>query len=322
MHRHGSVRDVAELDGRGVLGITPADRCLSVAKLFFAYGLGNSAFLPLAAGASAVLERARPTPPSIAPVDRLARRGAAAGPVLRGADVLLEPAGLRRARRQLRLGASGRLGRRAATGHVAVPVPAAVLCGAARPARLDRGTAHLRVSNRPNRARAGSPGGPVAGYRVELRPRSRAVRDICSSVDRRSRPGTGVGPRPPAGCSRGSGCEPGTPPCATRTGRSPASGAPTTCSRSEVSGSPRPRSRSGCGRHPDVAQVAVVAGQDADGLDKPVACVVPATAGCRPGGARHVVSRRAGCPQAPAGRDPVHRTAEDGDRQDPPQRPA
>ena len=37
----------AELFAKGVLGITSADRCFSVAKLFFAYGLGNALYFPL-----------------------------------------------------------------------------------------------------------------------------------------------------------------------------------------------------------------------------------------------------------------------------------
>ena len=56
MHRHGSVRVVCETYGTQVLGITPDDRCLSAAKAFFAYGLGNSVLFPLSAGAAAVLE--------------------------------------------------------------------------------------------------------------------------------------------------------------------------------------------------------------------------------------------------------------------------
>jgi acyl-coenzyme A synthetase/AMP-(fatty) acid ligase len=38
-----------------VLGIRPEDRCLSAAKAFFAYGLGNSLLFPLSAGAASVL---------------------------------------------------------------------------------------------------------------------------------------------------------------------------------------------------------------------------------------------------------------------------
>ena len=37
---------------RGVLGIASHDRCFSVAKLFFAYGLGNAMYFPLAVGAT------------------------------------------------------------------------------------------------------------------------------------------------------------------------------------------------------------------------------------------------------------------------------
>jgi len=55
MHRHGSVPVVCETYGAQVLGITPSDRCLSAAKAFFAYGLGNSVLFPLAVGAACVL---------------------------------------------------------------------------------------------------------------------------------------------------------------------------------------------------------------------------------------------------------------------------
>jgi benzoate-CoA ligase family protein len=62
MHRHGSIARVCETYAQQVLGITSADRCYSVAKLFFAYGLGNSLLFPLSAGATAVLDPARATP--------------------------------------------------------------------------------------------------------------------------------------------------------------------------------------------------------------------------------------------------------------------
>ncbi len=66
MHRHGSIRFVAEQYGGQVLGIRPEDRTFSVAKLFFAYGLGNSALFPLSVGATTVLDPVRPTPQSVA----------------------------------------------------------------------------------------------------------------------------------------------------------------------------------------------------------------------------------------------------------------
>ena len=40
----------ARTTGTGVLGIGPDDRCLSAAKMFFAYGLGNSLLMPLSVG--------------------------------------------------------------------------------------------------------------------------------------------------------------------------------------------------------------------------------------------------------------------------------
>lgn len=66
MHRHASIRAVCETYGRQVLGVRESDRCFSVAKLFFAYGIGNSAFIPLSAGAATILEPGRPTPGSVA----------------------------------------------------------------------------------------------------------------------------------------------------------------------------------------------------------------------------------------------------------------
>lgn len=50
---------------RGVLGLTEDDIILSGARLFFAYGLGNSMYFPLELGASAILNPAPPTPKNI-----------------------------------------------------------------------------------------------------------------------------------------------------------------------------------------------------------------------------------------------------------------
>ncbi len=66
MHRHGSIRVVCETYGAQVLRVRRDDRCLSAAKAFFAYGLGNSVLFPLAAGATAVLEAAPSRPDSVA----------------------------------------------------------------------------------------------------------------------------------------------------------------------------------------------------------------------------------------------------------------
>jgi len=62
VHLHHDMWVCCRTYGERVLGIRPEDRCLSLAKLFFAYGLGNSAYLPAHVSASAALYAGRPTP--------------------------------------------------------------------------------------------------------------------------------------------------------------------------------------------------------------------------------------------------------------------
>ena len=61
-HVHTSLMATAKLYAQGVLGIREDDVCLSAAKLFFAYGLGNALTFPMSVGATAVLNPERPTP--------------------------------------------------------------------------------------------------------------------------------------------------------------------------------------------------------------------------------------------------------------------
>jgi 4-hydroxybenzoate-CoA ligase len=61
-HVHSSLMLTAKLYGQGVLGIRENDLNFSAAKLFFAYGLGNSLSFPMSVGATTVLNPARPTP--------------------------------------------------------------------------------------------------------------------------------------------------------------------------------------------------------------------------------------------------------------------
>jgi benzoate-CoA ligase family protein len=68
MHRHGSLRATADTYAADVLRIGPDDVCYSAAKLFFAYGLGNSLTFPFSAGARTVLDAARATPARLAAV--------------------------------------------------------------------------------------------------------------------------------------------------------------------------------------------------------------------------------------------------------------
>lgn len=61
-HLHSNLAATAETYAKQVLGIRENDVCLSAAKLFFAYGLGNAMTFPMSVGASTVLHADRPTP--------------------------------------------------------------------------------------------------------------------------------------------------------------------------------------------------------------------------------------------------------------------
>lgn len=164
MHRHADIRLVAENYGQRVLGIRPEDRCLSVAKLFFAYGIGNSMFFPLSVGATALLEPGRPSPRLFA--DRAHTDGATVffgvpsfwAPLL-ASDVADD------ALRSVRQGVSA--------GETLPPhmfrgvlerFGVEILDGIGSTEML-----HIFVSNRPGQVHPGSSGVPVPGYDVEIR---------------------------------------------------------------------------------------------------------------------------------------------------------
>jgi benzoate-CoA ligase len=66
VHVHADLKLTDDLYARPVLGMTENDVCYSVAKLFFAYGLGNALTFPMSAGACTVLLPDRPTPDGVA----------------------------------------------------------------------------------------------------------------------------------------------------------------------------------------------------------------------------------------------------------------
>jgi len=65
VHLHHDVVHTVALYAQGILRITEDDRTFSVAKLFFAYGLGNALTFPFAVGASTVLWPGPPTAPNV-----------------------------------------------------------------------------------------------------------------------------------------------------------------------------------------------------------------------------------------------------------------
>src|SRR5580704_11537372 len=68
VHTHADLKLTDDLYAGPILGITDKDICYSVAKLFFAYGLGNALTFPMSAGATTVLLPARPTPEAAAEI--------------------------------------------------------------------------------------------------------------------------------------------------------------------------------------------------------------------------------------------------------------
>ncbi|MCE0767684.1 benzoate-CoA ligase family protein [Pseudonocardia kujensis] len=164
MHRHADIRYVAETYGKQVLGIRPDDVCLSVAKLFFAYGIGNSLFFPLSVGASAVLQPARPTPDLIA--GDAQKYGATLlfgvpsfwGPLLASEVPDDALAGVRQG-----VSAGETLPARMFTG-IRDRFGVEILDGIGSTEAL-----HIFISNRPGAVVPGSSGFPVPGYEIELR---------------------------------------------------------------------------------------------------------------------------------------------------------
>ncbi len=61
VHLHHDMVVCAELYAKGVLGARESDRFFSVPKLFFAYGLGNGGYFPLAVGGTSILWPGPPT---------------------------------------------------------------------------------------------------------------------------------------------------------------------------------------------------------------------------------------------------------------------
>ena len=64
-HVHGALRATADTYGAQVLGVREDDLVFSVAKIFFAYGLGNAMTFPMSVGATTLLFSGRPTPAGV-----------------------------------------------------------------------------------------------------------------------------------------------------------------------------------------------------------------------------------------------------------------
>ena len=165
MHRHASMRLTANLYALRTAGYREDDVILSVAKQFFAYGLGNGLSFPYAAGATVVLVKDRATPQLISDKMRTHRVT-----VLGGVPTFF----------------AGWLGHASCPTSEELPeLRFATSAGEALPAHLGQAfrarfgadildglgsteLLHIFVSQRPGTVRYGCTGKPVDGYEVRI----------------------------------------------------------------------------------------------------------------------------------------------------------
>jgi 4-hydroxybenzoate-CoA ligase len=164
-HLHTSLMATARLYGQGILGFRADDVVFSVAKLYFAYGLGNSMTFPMSVGASTVLFPDRPTPQAVLDIMRRHRPTLLFGaPTFYGAMLADQEIGRGAGSDRLRLCVSA--------GEALPPnfserwgevVGTDILDGIGSTEML-----HIFVSNRPGEIRLGTTGKPVPGYEAKI----------------------------------------------------------------------------------------------------------------------------------------------------------
>jgi benzoate-CoA ligase len=164
VHLHSHLIATAELYAKPILGIRESDVVFSAAKLFFAYGLGNSLSFPLALGATAILMAERPTPEAV--FKRLTEKRPTifyAVPTLYAA-LLASPNFPERSGLTLRICTSAGEALPADIGkRWTERTGVEILDGIGSTEML-----HIFLSNRPGEVRYGTTGKPVPGYRVRL----------------------------------------------------------------------------------------------------------------------------------------------------------
>jgi benzoate-CoA ligase len=173
VHRQTSMATTARLFGQGVLGVNEKDVTYSAAKLFFAYGLGNSLSFPLYTGATAVLLGGRVLPPIVNAIVREKRPTLFCGvPTLYSS--LLASSDLPKAgEHNLRLCTSAGEPLPEHVGYAWQQRTGVEIVDAPGSTEM----LHCFISNQPGAVRYGTSGRPVPGYKVKL------VGDDGSEVD-------------------------------------------------------------------------------------------------------------------------------------------
>jgi benzoate-CoA ligase family protein len=164
VHTHADLKLTDDLYAKPIVGITENDVCYSVAKLFFAYGLGNALTFPMSAGATAVLLPHRPTPDLVAELLKKHHVTVFFAVPTFYAGFLASPAAPAVAELKLR---------RCVSAGEALPLEVGrrwsdrygvdILDGLGSTEML-----HIFLSNRPGDVKYGTSGKPVPGYEVRL----------------------------------------------------------------------------------------------------------------------------------------------------------
>jgi benzoate-CoA ligase family protein len=164
VHVHASLKLTADLYGTPVVGMQEEDVVYSVAKLFFAYGLGNAMTFPLAVGATTVLNPERPTPDGV-------------GALLKKHPITVFYA--------VPTFYAGFLASNSAPTRDEVKIRRCISAGEALPEQIARAWAerygveisdglgttemlHIFLTNRPGATKYGTTGKPVPGYEIKL----------------------------------------------------------------------------------------------------------------------------------------------------------
>ena len=151
--------------GEEVLRTRPEDRCFSIAKLFFAYGLGNAQYFPYDVGASAILFSGRPTPEAVFEQVRRHRPTLFYGVPTAYAQMLAA----------MERGGAADFSSVRLCASAGEALPASVFQRWREKTGLEifdgigsTEICHMFLSNRDGAVRAGSSGTPVSGYEVRI----------------------------------------------------------------------------------------------------------------------------------------------------------
>jgi benzoate-CoA ligase family protein len=164
VHTHADLKLTDDLYAGPILGIAENDICYSVAKLFFAYGLGNALTFPMSVGATTVLLPHRPTPDLVAGILKKHQVTIFYAVPTFYAGFLASPGMPERAELKLR---------RCVSAGEALPSDVGrrwserygtdILDGIGSTEML-----HIFLSNRPGDVKYGTSGKPIAGYDLRL----------------------------------------------------------------------------------------------------------------------------------------------------------